>query len=156
MPRSRRCTELTRDYDDGTASLEFITAGLVLLLPIVYLVLTMSAIQGGALAVEGAARQAARVYVDARSTDQADADASAAIDVALADYGIDARTAKVTVTCRPDPDSCLTRRGFVTVSVTTGVALPLIPPVLSVHQPLAVPLSSTATEQVSRFSEADQ
>lgn len=161
MPLSRRWAErvlrvLRGDVnaDSGSASLEFITAGLVLLLPIVYLVLTMSAIQGGALAVEGASRQAARVYVDARSTEQAHADASAAMAVALADYGIDATEAKVIVSCRPDPGDCLARRGFVTVSVTSTIALPLIPPVLSLHGPAGVPLSSTATEQVSRFSRA--
>ena len=60
MLRWRRWNE-----DDGTATLEFITAGLILLLPLVYLVLSMAAIQGGALAVEGAARQAVRVFVQA-------------------------------------------------------------------------------------------
>lgn len=157
MPRSRRCADRSFGTDDGTASLEFIIAALVLLLPIVYLVLTLSAIQGGALAVEGASRQAARVYVDATTTEQADADASAAIEVALADYGLDARSAKVTVTCRPDPENCLTRRGFVTVTVTSTVALPLAPSVLTLDErPLGVSLSATATEQVSRFSEADR
>jgi len=138
--------------DDGSTSLEFITAGLVLLLPLVYLILTISAIQGGALAVEGAARQAARVYVDAPSPERAQADASAAIEVALADYGIEA--SRVRVTCAPDPDDCLERRGFVTVTVATSVPLPLVPQVLDLRAPLSVPLESTATQQVSRFSEA--
>ncbi|RII97030.1 hypothetical protein DZF97_17400, partial [Clavibacter nebraskensis] len=51
--------------DRGSAVLEFITAGVLLLVPLVYLVLAMSAIQGAALGTEGAARQAARVYVRA-------------------------------------------------------------------------------------------
>ena len=51
MPRWRHWTE-----DEGSASLEFITAGMILLLPLVYLVLVMAALQGGSLAVEGAAR----------------------------------------------------------------------------------------------------
>lgn len=35
------------DGQGGSASLEFITAGLILLLPLVYLVVAMSALQGG-------------------------------------------------------------------------------------------------------------
>ena len=60
MPRWRRWTD-----DDGNASLEFITAGMILLLPLVYLVLVVAAVQAGSLAVEGAARQAVRVFVQA-------------------------------------------------------------------------------------------
>ena len=137
--------------DDGSASLEFITAGLVLLLPIVYLVLTMSSIQAGAFAVEGAARQAARVYVQAPSVAQANAAASRAVEFALADYGLDTDAVTVSVSCRPSPSQCLQRRGFVTVVVSTTVVLPLVPPVLDLDVPLSVPISSTATQQVSRF-----
>jgi len=137
--------------DDGSASLEFITAGLVLLLPIVYLVLTMSSIQAGAFAVEGAARQAARVYVQAPSVAQANAAASRAVEFALADYGLDTDAVTVSVSCRPSPSQCLQRRGFVTVVVSTTVLLPLVPPVLDLDAPLSVPISSTATQQVSRF-----
>ena len=36
---------------------------MLLLVPIVYLVLALASVQGGALAVEGAARQAARIAV---------------------------------------------------------------------------------------------
>ena len=75
MPRSRRWIEA----EDGSASLEFITAGMLLLLPLVYLVLTMAAIQAGAFAVEGAARQAARVYVQSGTVGEANA---AAVPVA--------------------------------------------------------------------------
>ena len=146
MQRSRRWTD-----DDGSASLEFITAGLVLLLPLVYLVLTMSSIQAGAFAVEGAARQAARVYVQSPNVAAANAAASRAVEFALADYGLDADAVTVSVSCRPSPSQCLQRRGFVTVVVTTTVTLPLVPPVLDLDVPLSVPISSTATQQVSRF-----
>ena len=146
MRPSKRWTD-----DEGSASLEFITAGLVLLLPLVYLVLTMSSIQSGAFAVEGAARQAARVYVQSPSVAHANAAAGRAIEFALADYGLDTDAVTVTVSCRPNPTQCLQRRGFVTVVVTTTVALPLAPPVLDLDAPLSVPVSSTATQQVSRF-----
>lgn len=144
MRQSRRLSS-----DDGSASLEFITAGMLLLLPMVYLVLTLSAVQAGAFAVEGAARQAARVYVQGENAAEADAAASRAIEFALADYGLEDAAVDVAVSCTEAP--CLTRRGFVTVTVATTVALPLVPPVLSLDAPLSIPVSSTATQQVSRF-----
>lgn len=144
MPPSRLSTD-----DEGSASLEFITAGMLLLLPMVYLVLTLSAIQAGAFAVEGAARQAARVYVQGSTTAQAEAAAGRAIEFALADYGLDTNAVSVAVSCTASP--CLTRREFVTVTVATTVTLPLVPPVLNLDVPLSIPVTSSATQQVSRF-----
>jgi len=135
----------------GSASLEFITAGLVLLVPVVYLILATSSVQAASLAVEGASRQAARVFVQADDTTTAARSAERAIEFALADYGLDVEHAAIRITCAPDPQDCLSRHGFVTVSITSSVPLPLAPPVLSVEQPLSVRLESTATQQVSRF-----
>jgi hypothetical protein len=146
MPRSKRWTE-----EDGSASLEFLTAGLLLLLPLVYLVLSVSVIQAAALAVEGAARQGARVFV--QGADAADAQQSAirAVDFALADHGIEPGSASISVVCQPRPAVCLTRQGFVTVAVSVSVPLPLVPVVLEGDFPLAVTVDAQATQQVSRF-----
>jgi hypothetical protein len=156
MRQSRRCPSLGRirlDLADenGSAALEFVTAGVLLLIPLVYLVLAMAAIQAGALAVEGASRQAARVFVQAPSAGTAAARAQTAVDFALDDFGVKSGTAKIVITCRPHPAACLTRRGFVTVTVTATVPLPMVPSGLAVNGPMAVPLSATSTEQVSRF-----
>jgi hypothetical protein len=137
--------------DDGSASLEFIMTGMILLLPIVYLVLTMAAIQAGALAAEGAARQAVRVFVQAGTEDEAEARAARAIEFGLADYGLDAADATVSITCSPRPSECLSRLGSVTVRVGVSVRLPLAPPVLTLDVPVSVPLQAGATERVSRF-----
>ena len=137
--------------DVGTASLEFVTAGMILLLPMVYLVLTMSALQAGSLAVEGAARQAVRVYVQAPDTRDAEAEAERAIRFALADYGLDPSEASVAISCSPRPVDCLRRRATVTITVGISVGLPLVPSALTLGGPVTVPLRSTATEQVSRF-----
>ena len=137
--------------DVGTASLEFVTAGMILLLPMVYLVLTMSALQAGSLAVEGAARQAVRVYVQAPDTRDAEAEAERAIRFALADYGLDPSEASVAISCSPRPADGLRRRATVTITVGVFVGLPLVPSALTIGGPVTVPLRSTATEQVSRF-----
>ena len=46
--------------DEGSAALEFILVGLVLLVPIVYLIVALGLIQGQSLGVETGARQLAR------------------------------------------------------------------------------------------------
>ena len=152
MRRARRWIDARAIRDDaGSASLEFITAGVLLLVPLVYLVLVVSAVQAGSLGVEGAARQASRVFVQAPTEADARAAAERAIRVTLADYGVDASQAQVAVTCRPDPSDCLARRGFVTVEIAAVVPLPFAPPVLGLDVALAVPVRAVATEQVSRF-----
>jgi hypothetical protein len=135
----------------GSSSLEFITVGMIMLIPLVYLVLTMSAIQGGALAAEGAARQAARVFVQAETVAEAQDSAGRAIEFALNNYSIDISDSSVEIVCTPDPANCLTRHGYVTVNVAVVVDLPLAPPVLTGNFPVQIPLDATATQQVSQF-----
>lgn len=137
--------------DGGSASLEFLTTGLLLLVPTVYLVVALSALQGAALAVDGAARQATRVFVQAETRGEAEAAATRAVEITFADYGLDGATTSVDISCRPVPSACLTRQGFVTVSVQVTVPLPLMPPVLALDLPSGVPMGASATEQVSRF-----
>ena len=64
---------------------------------------------------------------------------------------MDADNTHVGISCRPNPADCLTRRGYVTVTITTTVPLPLMPPVLQLHLPAGIPVKAVATEQVSRF-----
>lgn len=158
MRRARRWSEIAwaraprvAAADDGSASLEFITVGVLLLVPLVYLVLVVSALQAGSLGVEGAARQASRVFVQAETEGEARAAAERAIRVTLADYGVDAADAEVAISCRPDPGDCLARRGYVTVELVAVVPMPFAPPVLGLDVALAVPVRAVATEQVSRF-----
>lgn len=144
MPRSKPWTD-----DDGSASLEFVTVGMILLLPLVYLVLAVSSIQAGAFAAEGAARQAARVFVQAPDVATARAAAERAVEFAMADHGVDPGAVAVGIEC--SVPSCLSRRAFVSVSVQLSVPLPLVPPVIVGDFPLAIPLQASATQQVSRF-----
>jgi Flp pilus assembly protein TadG len=149
--RVRRGAERPTRGDDGSASIEFLTVGLLLIVPLVYLVIALAAVQGAALGVEGAARQAARVFVQSPDQSSARAAAGTAIAVTLGDYGVDAGGARMRITCAPHPDRCLTRRAFVTVRIDATVDLPLVPPALGAVLPLHVPVEATATEQVSRF-----
>ena len=134
--------------EDGSASLEFITAGMLLLIPLVYLVVAVGAVQGATLATEGAARQAARVYVESPDQGTAIKRAQQAIDFALADYGLDSQHADVTITCSA---SCLEPESLVSIGVGVKVVMPLVPAVLNLDQAAVVPVSSQASQVVSRF-----
>lgn len=151
MPRARRFADAERVGDTGSASIEFLTVGLLLLVPLVYLVIALAAVQGAALGVEGAARQASRVFVQSPDEGAAEAAAAVAVDVTLHDYGVDAGGARIRITCAPHPDRCLARRALVTVRIDATVTLPLVPPALGAALPVRVPVEATATEQVSRF-----
>ena len=148
MRRSRRWGDTFR-ADDGSASLEFVAAGLILLLPIVYLVLALASIQAGAFAAEAAARQAARLFVQQQTLEAAQGVADRAIQFALADYGVDEGDASVEITCAPA--ACLEPGAVVTVVVTVAVPLPLVPAVLQGDFPLQVTLEGVAAQRVSRF-----
>ncbi len=152
MRRASSWTDRSLADEGGSASLEFITVGLLLLVPTVYLVLALASVQSASFAVEGAARQASRVFVQAPTVAAGEAAARRAIAVTLADYGLEAQDAAIAISCRPDPADCLVRRGFVTVSISVVAPLPLLPAVLETDLPLGVPIDSVATEQVSRFA----
>ncbi|MFC5928712.1 hypothetical protein D6T64_10610 [Cryobacterium melibiosiphilum] len=160
MERSKNWSSASRWWgrgrgkgETGSAALEFLTAGFLLLVPLVYLVVSLSVVQAGALAVEGAARQAARVYVQAPTETVAVERATRAVEFGLADYGLKATDATVRVACTGGADGCLTRESGVTVTVSLSVALPLIPDVLSLRGAASIPLQGTATQIVSRFRE---
>ena len=164
MRRSRRSTDRARlsarargrsarlSSERGSASLEFLTIGMLLLVPLVYLVLAVAAIQAGALGVEGAARQAARIAVTTVGRDATDAAVDRAVRITLADYGIDADAASVTVAC--DRADCSEPGARVRVSVAARVVLPLVPDVLSLTAIGSVPIEASATQTVSRFAGA--
>jgi len=137
--------------EDGSAPLEFITAGLLLMVPLVYLIVAMSVLQGAAFAAEGAARQAARVFVQAPSTEEAEQASSRAALFALNDFGIEEDAATLDYSCVPDPRNCLTRSGTVTITVRVLIELPLVPAFLGLNEATTVPFEAAATQTVSRF-----
>ena len=134
----------------GSASLEFITAGLLLLVPLVYLVLTLAQLQAATFAAEGAARQAVRVFVTAATEKQAREQASIAVDDALADAHLPPEQARSTLTCTPLPRDCLTPQSWVTARTTIAVTLPLIPSLFNLDHYARVSVSAEATERVAR------
>lgn len=144
---------LATGSERGSAVVEFVFLGVLLGVPLFYLVLTLARVQAGAYAVTAAAREGGRAFVTAPSAASADARASAAAGIAFADQGFD--DGRITVGCDRSP--CLTPEGHVRVVAHVSVPLPLVPDALAHAVPASVPLSATHVEAVGRFtSEGDR
>jgi Flp pilus assembly protein TadG len=131
----------------GSAVVEFVFLGVLLLVPVVYLVLTVGQVQGASFAVVGAADQAAKVYADAPTAREGDSRAREAVRLALSDFGFEEQDATVEITCGGE---CLTPGSMVTVTVALHVPLPLVPSVAGTY-PSAARVDSSATQIVERF-----
>ncbi|MFF2621195.1 pilus assembly protein [Oerskovia jenensis] len=140
--------------EQGNAIVEFLGAALLLLLPVMYLALTLGRIQAATFAVEGAAKESARAFVTADSVVQGEARAGVAVSLALADQGFtDVRSADVlSITCS-SPD-CLDPGGEVATVVRYDVPLPFVPPGVRSWVPLSVPVEATHVSPVDRYAGA--
>jgi len=149
MRPSNRSTDPEPDGEAGSAALEFIVVGMLLLVPLVYLVVALGLIQAQSLGAEAGARHVARAVSTA--TDAADARSRAdRVLAAVADeYGID--DIDLTIVCAPAGPECPTAGATLRVTVRTTVTLPLVPPVLGLDHIAAVPVEATAAHRVSRF-----
>lgn len=132
---------------EGSAVVEFIFLAVLLMIPVVYLILTVGQVQGGAYAVVGAADQAAKVFVlnsDPASARQA---AEQAVNLAVEDMGFDAANATLTITC---DGGCLTPGSTVHAHVDLFVELPVVGAVPGVTA-TAASVDASASQKVGRF-----
>ncbi|QAY61070.1 TadE family protein [Microbacterium protaetiae] len=136
--------------DEGTAPLEFILAGMLLLVPIVYLIVSLGLIQEQSLGVESGARHLARAIATAPDAASARDRADAVADSIVDEYGIDRDELDVAISCRPAGE-CPRAGATLVVTVTTRAALPLVPPVLQLDRLASVPLSASSAAKVSRL-----
>src|SRR3954470_24140047 len=134
--------------DDGRAILEFIFLGMLLLLPLTYLVLTAARLQAASFSASLAGREAGRAFVTAASDDEGYARARAAASLAFSDFDF-GDSSSVAVTCDAAP--CLRPDGAVTSTATITVQLPLVPDFIAAHLPSSVTISSTHVASVDRF-----
>lgn len=147
MPPSRVST----DDDVGAAALEFILVGLVLLVPVVYLIVALGAIQAHALGVEAGSRHIARAIATAPDAVTADARAQAILASVTEEYGIDPGAVHVSIGCRPAGAACPSAGATLLVTLTAAVPLPLVPPVLDLDRTVRVPVEAVTAQKVSRF-----
>ena len=148
----RRPASFLRSDDSGSAIVEFLGLALLLLLPLVYVLITVFSVQRAAYADSSASREAARVYVAAESAADGEARAAAAVDIVLRDSGLTPGAGAMEVSCSARP--CLTPGATVTVVLSHEVTLPLAPPFLDADGPATVPVTGEHMELVDRYRQA--
>lgn len=160
MSARRRCSPVSRlltwargrlgEPERGSAVVEFLGVSLVLLVPLVYLILTMARIQAASFAAEGAAREAGRLIAQADTIEEGITAAQLGVQLAFADQGLDVDpAAALQVTC--SVPECLTAGEYVQIEVHTEVSLPFAPDFLAGAMPTSVAISADAMTAVSGF-----
>ncbi len=104
--------------------------GLLLFIPLVYVVTTLVTVQRSAYGATEASRAAGRAYVLAPDVGTAELRAFQAAAMSMHDQGVTLQPGDLVIVCRPSPESCLQAGSTVEVRIHLQVSLPLMPTVL--------------------------
>lgn len=127
--------------------------GLLLIIPLVYVVITLVTVQESAFGATEAARSAGRAYVLVPDVGTARDRAYAAARLAMADQGVELDPEDLSLVCRPTPASCLQPGSTIEVSVELDVTLPLLPTLFG-ETPASVAVNASHTEPYGVYREA--
>jgi len=124
---SLRRTPARRSHrsDAGTAPIEFIFGSVVLLIPLLYLLVSLAQVQAGAYAAQSTAIDAARSAARHPASAQKTAQEAAALH--FADHGLEDAEWEIDLHCS---GPCTSAGTPVTATVTARVPIPGIPAVL--------------------------
>ncbi len=140
--------------DSGSALVEFTVLAVFLMLPLVYVILTVFKVQAASYGVAQAAREAGRAYVTTPDGDDPWIRAHTAATIAMTDHDETFVLGPGDVwvgDCTESP--CLTPGGAISFHVTYTVTLPFVPQQVFGVTAAAIPVSSTHVEFVDRFGE---
>ena len=113
----------------GSAVIEMTWLGLVLIVPLVYVVMTLVTVQRSAYGATEAARAAGRAYVLAPDVHTATDRAYEAARIAMLDQGVRLDPHSLVISCSPTAQSCLQPGSTVRIRIDLSVDLPLVPAV---------------------------
>ena len=136
------------ESESGRASLEFLVFGIALVIPVMFLGMSLASIQGATLAAQSASTHAARVFVHQAELSGAAAIADRAALVALGNHGFDSYS-RFERLC--NPASCLSPGAAVTIRVSVEAPLfssDVLPGILGAE---TVTVSAESTRVVSRY-----
>ena len=139
-----------RPNERGSALVELSWLGILLILPMLWIVMSVFEVQRGAFGVSAAARSAARAYALAPDDATGAVRAREAARVALEDQGVHGVTPEIRVSCTPFPSDCHQGTSVITVSVHSRVVLPLMPTALGANRP-SFALDATQTVPIGQF-----
>lgn len=122
-------TRRRRD-DQGSALVEFSWLAIILLVPLIWIIVSVFEVQQGAFATSAAARAAGRAYALAPDDATGEARARAVVEQVLADQGTPGQRARVVITCDAPGDNCHVGTSVITVRIDSGVDLPFFPAIV--------------------------
>ena len=141
------------DRQRGSALVEFVALSLILLIPLMYILLTVFDVQRGAYGAAAAARAGARAYNLAGSQGESPGAAMSALRTS-AEQALEDQDVRqwATVGSPQCSGGCLQRGSVTTVTVTVRVPLPL-PGIMSDWHAPAVTVSSTHSSPYGEYTE---
>lgn len=131
--------------DEGSALVEFLGLGLVLLVPLAYLAVAFGQLQSAGFAAEAVARQTARLLSSDRAVVAEDR-VEESIALVAADFGVDPRDLTIMTSCAGD----CTAGDRLTVRVEVAARLPGVPEALTGTLPDRLTLTGVASHVVDR------
>lgn len=134
----------SRASDAGTAAIEFIFATVILLIPLVYIVLSISTVQAGTYATQAIAIDAARLA--SRYPDSAENRAEATAILHLDDFGLSEVTHSIVFDCS---ETCSTPGETVTATVEARVPIPGLPRLFTDSDAGRITVRATHTDVVA-------
>ena len=111
--------------DEGNAVIEFVIIGVLVLIPMAYLVLCVMRVQAATFASTQAVREAGRAFNSADSVRQGHVSARTAARLAFSDQGFEFPESALRISCPASP--CLAAGSVAEVSLNWQVLLPWIP-----------------------------
>ena len=138
--------------DDGNAIVEFVFLAVLLMVPLVYVLLTVFRVQGAAYAVSSATREAGRVYATSDVIDEAGLRALVAARLVMRDSNLTLSARDLRISCSSDP--CLAPGSRVNVVIEYDVSLPFLPRLFDGRTLASVQVTSRHLEVVDRYREA--
>lgn len=142
-----------RRDEQGSALVELSWLAIILLVPLIWIVISVFEVQQGAFATSAAARAAGRAYALAPDDATGAARADAVVRQVFADQGTPGQDAKVTVTCDAPGDNCHVGTSVITVRVESAVHLPFFPAIFD-KQAASFALDATHTVPIGQYVES--
>lgn len=139
--------------EHGSALVEFTWLAIILLVPLVWIIMSVFEVQRGAFAVSAAARAAGRAYALAPDDATGAARAQAVAKQVLADQGSPGQKVRVVVSCTSPDGNCHVGTAVITVRVESAVALPAAPKILGADA-ASFALSSSHTVPIGLYVES--
>lgn len=143
-----------RRDDRGSALVEFSWLAIILLVPLIWIVISVFEVQQGAFATSAAARAAGRAYALAPDDRTGEQVARDVVRQVLADQGTPGQRARVEVTCEAPAGNCHVGTAVITVRVDSGVDLPFFPAVLGQDGKPSFSLDASHTVPIGQYIES--